>query len=184
MYHSGNKLINPALLFEKAGLQEKMHIADFGCGKTGQIVFPASQIIGDDGTIYAIDILQEDLNIINKRTKLNNKKNIHTIWSDVERVGKTSIPEKSLDMIFMVNILNHTTIINNPLDEAKRLLKKKAKIVIADWKHNHNIPIGPSEDRVVDFNKIIEWAQNNNFAIQEKFVAGKYHNGIILFRHD
>ena len=184
MYHSGNKLINPEPIFEKAGLHSKMHIADFGCGKTGQIVFPASKIIGSDGVIYAVDILQDDLESINKRAKLNKNPNIHTIWSDVEQVGKTSIPEKSLDMVFMVNLLNHIAEVDNPLNEAKRLLKEKARIVIVDWKRGHNLTIGPKEDRVVDFNKIADWAAANNFTVQEKFSAGKYHNGIILFRHD
>lgn len=184
MYHSGNKLIDPNQLFEKARLQSNMRIADFGCGKTGQIVFPASRVIGNDGLIYAVDILQDDLDIISKRAKLNGQTNIHTIWSDVERVGKTSIPEKSLDIIFMVNILSHITNTDNPLNEAKRLLKNKARIVIAEWKHNHNLSIGPTEDKIVDFKKITDWAQDNNFAVQEKFMAGKYHDGIVLFRHE
>ncbi|OGH59784.1 MAG: hypothetical protein A2725_02085 [Candidatus Magasanikbacteria bacterium RIFCSPHIGHO2_01_FULL_33_34] len=184
MYSSGNKLINPQLLFEKVRLQSNMHIADFGCGKTGQIVFTASKIIGENGIIYAVDILQEDLGIVEKRAKLNNQTNIHTIWSDVEQVGKTSIPAKSLDVIFMVNILNHTTNTDNPLNEAKRLLKEKARIIVADWKHNHGLSIGPTENKTINFEKIIQWANNNNFAVQEKFEAGKYHNGIVLFRHD
>ncbi len=184
MYHAGNKLINPAMIFEEAGLHSKMHIADFGCGKTGQIVFPASRIIGDDGMIYAVDILQDDLENVDKRAKMNGQSNIHTVWSDVELVGKTSIPEKSLDMVFMLNILHHVENINNVLDEAKRLLKPKARIVVVDWKPGSKLSIGPAQDKVLDFNKVADWAKQNNFTVQEKFTAGKYHTGMILFRHD
>ncbi|MEK7856546.1 MAG: hypothetical protein AAB288_10680 [Acidobacteriota bacterium] len=54
MYHSGHKLINPYLLFEKARLAPNMHIADFGCGDTGHLIFPAAKIIGEDGVVYAL----------------------------------------------------------------------------------------------------------------------------------
>ena len=68
-YHSGNQLINPQVLFEKAHLRPGAHVADFGCGQTGHLVFPASKIIGEKGVIYAVDILRDILAQIDKRAK-------------------------------------------------------------------------------------------------------------------
>jgi len=183
MYHSGNQLIDPKLLFTKVRLQENMHIADFGCGRTGHIVFPISRLIGEHGTIYAVDILKDVLDNITKRSREEGNINIHPIWSDIEKVGKTSIPEKSLDVVFLVNTLSHVSDVANVLNEANRLLKNKSRIIIADWKKS-NLPIAPKDEKLVDFEKIIKWANDNNFAVQEQFDAGQYHEGLVLFKHD
>lgn len=182
MYHSGNQLINPQLLFEKAQLRKNMYIADFGCGRTGHIAFPAAKIIGDYGMIYAVDIMKDVLENVLKRARMHNQTNIHTVWSDLEAVGKTAIPEKSLDVIFMTNALFHMKNKINVLNEANRLLKDKSRIVIVDWIEN-NLTIGPKGDQLVDFNQIKVWAQANNFTVQEEFPVGTYHNGIVLYKN-
>ena len=120
MYHSGHKLINPYLLFEKARLAPNMHIADFGCGDTGHLIFPAAKIIGEDGVVYALDILKEILASVDNRAKRENFTNVHTVWSDMEKVGAASIPAGSLDIVFFINSLFHCQNKANPLAEAKR----------------------------------------------------------------
>lgn len=182
MYHSGNQLLNPQLLFEKAQLRKGMYIADFGCGRTGHIVFPAAKIIGEHGMIYAVDIMKDVLENIIKRARLHNMGNIHTVWSDLEIVGKTSIPEKSLDVIFMTNTLFHMKNRINVLEEANRLLKDKSRMIIVDWIEN-NLTIGPKGEKLINFNQIKNWAQANNFVVQEEFPAGNYHLGVVLYKN-
>lgn len=183
MYHnSGNQLIDPQLLFEKAQLRKNMYIADFGCGRTGHIVFPSAKIIGDHGIIYAVDIMKDVLENIIKRARMHNMSNVHTVWSDLESVGKTAIPEKSLDVIFMTNSLSHMKNRLNVLDEANRLLKDKSRLVIVDWLEN-DLTIAPKGDRLVDFSQIKTWAQSKNFTVQEEFPVGNYHLGIVLYKN-
>lgn len=183
MYHSGNQLIDPQLLFRKTQLRKNMYIADFGCGRTGHIIFPAVKIIGEHGLIYAVDIMKDILENINKRARLHNIGNIHTVWSDLETVGKTAIPEKSLDIIFMINTLFHMQNKINVLNEANRLLKSKSRFIIVDWIAN-NLAIGPKGDKLVDFSQIKSWAQNNNFTVQEEFPVSAYHIGIVLYKNE
>lgn len=180
-YHSGNNMINQAVLFEKSRLRGGMHIADFGCGSTGHIVFRASQLVGTFGIVYAVDILKDVLESIQKRAADDGMVNIHTVWADVERVGKTAIPERSLDAVFLVNILVHTKDREAVLEEAMRLLKEKARLVIVDWARP-GLPFGPKEDQFIDFGKIKQWGKERGLAMQEEFDAGKYHKGMVLFK--
>lgn len=182
-YHSGNELVDPDLLFKKAHLQPGMHMADFGCGRTGHIVFPASKIIGKDGVIYAVDILKDVLQNINKRAKIENLTNLHTVWSNVETLGATAIPAKTIDVIFLVNILFHNKDVNPILNEANRLLKDKARLVVIDWNRS-TLPFGPTKEELVNFPDITAWGQKNNFNLQEEFKVGKYHTGLVLFKHN
>lgn len=182
-YHSGNQLLDPYLLFEKAHLQQGMHIADFGCGKTGHIIFPAAKVIGDKGIIYAVDILQETLAEVRRRAQLENLLNVHTVWADLERVGYTAIPERSLDVGFIINCLYQSQDRIGMLTESLRLLKEKARLVIVDWEKRCGA-LGPSDEQMVNFAEIKNWARGNNLFLQEEFKAGPYHKGLVFFRHD
>jgi len=182
-YHSGNHLVDPQLLFEKIQLRSGMHVADLGCGRTGHIVFPASKILGERGLVYAVDVLKEVLETIGKRAATSAIHNVHTVWSDVEQYGKTAIPDKSLDAAFYVNTLVQTDDHVTPLKEAARLLKDKARLLVVDWSME-GLPFGPEDGRFIDFDKILEWAKKNNFALQEDFSVGKYHRGLVFFRQE
>jgi ubiquinone/menaquinone biosynthesis C-methylase UbiE len=183
-YHTGNEMVDPYLLFEKAHLQPGMHVADFGCGRTGHIVFPGAMILGENGAMYAVDILKDVLQIIDKRSKLNNNLiNVKTVWSDLERVGATAIPEKSLDIVFVVNTLSQSNNRHAILEEAKRLLKEKSRIVVVDW-FKKGLSFGPEDDRFVDFENLKKWTRMHDLAVQEEFEVGKYHRGLVLFKQD
>lgn len=181
-YHTGNQLVDPKFLFEKCHLQPSMHVADFGCGRTGHITIPAASILGERGIIYAIDILKETLQLVEKRAQSAGLVNVHTIWSDVETVGATAVPAGTLDLVFLVNILSHVQKRTNVLEEAKRLLKEKARLIIVDWR-KAGLPMCPKEGQRVNFGEIIDWAKGHDFVVQEEFEVGDYHEGLVLYRN-
>ncbi len=178
-----NQLIDIDLLFQKAHVQPGMHVADFGCGRTGHIVYPVAHIVGKDGMVYAVDILKDVLETIYKGAQMNTKVNIHTVWSDLERAGMTAIPEGSLDAGFLVNMLDQSKNHEAILAEAHRLLKEKARLIIVDWVKKP-LAFGPTEDRFVNFDAIKQWAVANNFVLQEEFEVGPYHWGVVLYKQD
>lgn len=182
-YHTGNNLIDPYLLFEKARLRPGMHVADFGAGRTGHIVFPAGAIVGEIGVVYAVDVLKSVLESIKKRAGMEGRENIQTVWADFERSGGVSIPTKSLDAVFMVNVLFHATDCCSPLSEAARLLKDKSRIVVVDWMRRL-ANLGPTEDRMVNFPRIIAWAMDNGFGLQEDAAVSPYHRCLVLYKND
>ncbi len=175
--------LNPRELFEKVHLSAGMHIADFGAGRTGHLVFPAAKIIGDHGIVYAVDILQDVLAEIKKRAALNSFLQIQPVWADIERANGVGIPKQSLDMVFIVNVLHGAAAVNLVLAEADRLLKNKGRLVIVDWVKNIGA-VGPQTDKLLDFTSVINWAREQEYAVQEDFPVTKYSRGLILFKHD
>lgn len=182
LHHTGDQLIEPALLFQKAHMQAGMHIADFGCGRTGHIIFPALHIIGSGGVIYGVDILKEALESISRRAQIANVTNVHTVWSNIEWTGKTAIAERTLDVVFLINVLCHVENRHGVLEEAYRLLKDKARIVIVDWSDQSTLPMAPTEGGTIDFDNIVQWAQLRHMVVQESFEAGEHHRGVVLYK--
>ncbi|MFH1947575.1 MAG: methyltransferase domain-containing protein [Candidatus Magasanikbacteria bacterium] len=183
MYHSGNQMVDPYIIFEKARIVPGMHVADFGCGRTGHLVFPFAKLISDTGVIYAVDILKDVLENIKKRAQENGLINIQTIWGDLERDGGVAIPSRVLDIALVINTLVQTTNHIQVLDNILPLLKPKARIVVVDWVKKGLI-FGPSDDRFINFSEVKNWAKQNGLVVQEEFEAGKYHRGVVLYKNE
>lgn len=181
MTHSGNQLVDPYILFEKANLSPGMHMADLGCGRIGHVVFPGAMTVGELGLVYAVDVLKDVLENIRKRAAMENLLNVQTVWADLERAGKTSIPSKNLDVAFLINVLFQSKDKLAILDEALRLLKDKARLVVVDWARD-SLPFAPPKDKLVNFDEIKRWARSKGLVVQEEFSAGPYHKGIIFFK--
>jgi ubiquinone/menaquinone biosynthesis C-methylase UbiE len=183
MYHSGNQMVDPYILFKKAHIQSGMHVADFGCGQTGHIVFPCAKQLGNKGIMYAVDIVKDALEQIEKRARSHSFLNIHTVWSDIERVGHTAIPPKSLDTAFLVNTLVQVSDRHAVLDEVNRTLKDKARLIVVDWAKK-GLMFGPKDEKFVNFGDIEMWARQHNFVVQEIFDVGIFHQGMVLYKHE
>ncbi|MBU1895644.1 class I SAM-dependent methyltransferase [Patescibacteria group bacterium] len=181
MNHTGNQMVDPYLLFQKAQLQAGMHIADFGCGRTNHIVFPASPIIGDRGVVYAVDVMKNILENVKKNASISALHNIHPIWADLEKIGKTAIPDSSIDVGFLVNVLDQSNNRHAILEEIHRLLKDKARLVVVDW-YKKGLKFGPDDARFVDFEDIKRWSGLHGYALQEEFDVGPYHKGVVLYK--
>ena len=182
-HHSGNQMVDPYVVFEKARILSGMHVADFGCGRTGHMVFPVSKIVGEMGVVYAVDILKNVLEQVKKRAASSAILNIQTVWGDLERENGVAIPKKVLDVAFIVNTLvqtgNHVQVLDNVLP----LLKKKARVVVVDWAKK-GLMFGPSDDRFIGFGEVKSWAGKNGLAVQEEFELGQFHKGLVLYKHE
>ena len=65
-------------------------------------------------------------------------------------------PGKNLDVAFLINVLFQSKDKPAILDEALRLLKDKARLVVVDWARD-SLPFAPPKDKLVDFDEIKRW---------------------------
>ncbi len=182
-YHGGNQLVNIHRTLETAHVLPGMHVADLGCGRTGNVVFPLAQVVGEHGMVYAVDIMKDVLAEIDKRARLENFHNVFTVWADLEHPGGLTIPEGTLDIGFFVNTLFHFPNIEACLDEAYRTLAAKSRLVVVDWIKS-DLPFGPNDDQLIDFGRVEAWARSKGFAVQEHFQPGDHHAGVVFYKHD
>jgi ubiquinone/menaquinone biosynthesis C-methylase UbiE len=135
------KEIDPFRYLNEKGLKGGMVFADIGCGP-GFFVFPASEIVGKHGTVYAIDTQQEMLNELRKR---NPSKNVVTLRSE-----ETILPvdSTSVDIAIMVFVLHE---VHHPVDflmEVKRILKPSGRLIVIDWEKKVEEKGPPFEERL------------------------------------
>lgn len=177
----GNALINVNLILEKAEVGDRIKVADLGCGSSGHFIFPAADLVGKQGKVYAVDILKTVLEIINRRVKLENLSNIETVWSDIEIFGATKIEANSLDAALLMNTLYQSHKRAEIVRETTRMIKKGGKLIVVEWK-NVASPFGPPVEERVKKDLLQAAAKKFGLQIEEEFEAGDYHYGMVFIK--
>lgn len=175
----GNALLDVNFILKKVQVSEKSKVADLGCGASGHFIFPAADLIGRGGKVYAVDILRTVLESIGKRIKQDNIENIETIWSDLEVFGATKIESGSLDIALLINTLYQSRKRAEIIREAVRMLKKGGRLLVAEWK-NISSPIGPPIGARVKLDLLKTAAAKFGLKLEDEFEAGQYHYGVIF----
>ena len=94
------KFLDPAKVLQEIGLEEGMQVADFGAG-SGYFAFQASEMIGKNGNLYAMDVQKAVIDHLNKEIKHQGLTNFKTVWTDLEMVGHNPIPAGNIDLVLM-----------------------------------------------------------------------------------
>lgn len=109
---------------------KNLDLLDIGAG-TGYFSIPASQIVGNEGKIYAVDTSKEMLEELEQRTKQKNIKNIELIEGNNYN---TDIQDNTADYIFLSNVLHEVEdkllFLSNYLDK----LRPEGNIGIIEFK--------------------------------------------------
>ena len=90
--------VQPEKLMDAIGVKPGMVVGEAGAGE-GYFTFKLSRRVGETGKVYANDIVQRVLNVIEGRCKREGITNITTILGKVE---DPLFPENELDMVFMI----------------------------------------------------------------------------------
>ncbi len=139
---SGNALLDAAAILHGLGIKSKMHLADFGVGRTGHLVFPAARIVGEHGRVYGIDIDRKTLDMLEGRRRQYLVHNLQLVHGDIEQ-GGLDIKEHSLDKVFLVHTVGLIKRHPDLLNEIRRLLKEDGQLVVIDWRPEANHPVAP-----------------------------------------
>ena len=110
-------------------------IADLGSGGC-YFSFLFSNLVGEKGKVYALDINIDLLKYIDNQIKEKRIKNIETKLITEKEIN---LPENSCDLLFIRNVYHH---ISNPTKyfvNIKKILKENGKIAIIDYKKNKKI---------------------------------------------
>ena len=157
--------LNPKNLLIKAGFQENMILCDIGAG-TGVFTFPATEISNND--IYALEISDNMIELLTKRMIERNIKNLK-----IKKVDSSILPLNNLscDMVIMVTVMHELDNKELMIDEIKRILKQKGKLVIIEF-HKKKTPMGPPVDHRISEEYVEEIGNSNGLKTIEKFSLG------------
>ncbi len=117
-------------------------VIDFGCGP-GSYVEKASQLVGDGGKVYAVDVHVLAIRSINKKVKKKSLSNVVPVLSTGYPVD---IDSHSADVIYALDMFHHVKDARAFLEELNRLLKPSGALFI----ESGHQPLDKAKEKIVN----------------------------------
>jgi len=168
--------LNPELILQQLDLKPNMQVADFGCGH-GYFAIPLAKIV-TQGRVYAVDVLKEALEAVRSKAELEHINNIQTIRANLEILGSSKLPDKSIDLVLLANILFQSQKKEEIIKEAYRVLKDEGRLVIIDW--YAEAALAPKEGWLVAPSEIKTLTKKLGFELIREFDVDNQHYGLIF----
>ena len=139
---SSFKMHDPGIVFGELKLKEGDFFLDLGCGP-GDYSVDASGLVGESGTIYAVDRSESNIAELTQRAREEGLGNIRAMVSDITR--SLPVDDASVDVCLVATVLHIpyvTTRAEELCVEIHRVLKTAGRVAIIDC-HKESLPFGP-----------------------------------------
>jgi arsenite methyltransferase len=122
-------------ILKTLNIQPGQTIADIGSGG-GFFTFLFSHLVGEKGTVYAIDTNEEFLDYINNQAVENGLTNIKMVLATKD---VASISHHKVDLVFVRNVYHHLQNRIHYFTEVKQLLSPSARVSIIEYSRHGSI---------------------------------------------
>jgi ubiquinone/menaquinone biosynthesis C-methylase UbiE len=146
------------------GVKPGMVICDMGCGN-GFYTLKLAEMVGEDGIVYAVDIQQEMLRLLEARAEKTDVKNIQPILGSLI---DPRLPEGKLDLILCVDVYHEFSHPEHMLAAMRKSLKKDGRLVLVEFRQEDpKVPI--KELHKMSKKQVLKELQPNGFKLVEQF---------------
>jgi SAM-dependent methyltransferase len=137
---------------------------DMGCGN-GFYTLKLAEIVGEKGRVYAVDIQQEMLRLLESRAEKSDLKNIKPVLGSLI---DPHLPEGKLDLILCVDVYHEFSHPEQMLAAMRKALKKDGRLVLVEFrKEDPAVPI--KELHKMSKTQILKELEPNGFKLVEQF---------------
>jgi ubiquinone/menaquinone biosynthesis C-methylase UbiE len=114
-------------ILKEVGIKEGFHVLDFGCGPGGYLL-PLTKLTGKSGKVFALDTSPLAIRSVKNIIIRNHLPNVEIIHSDC----KTGLPDNSIDVALLYDVLHDLNHPDSVLKELHRVLKPHGILSVAD----------------------------------------------------
>ena len=154
---SSFELIDPNILTETLPIKPGSVVLDLACGKGAYSIF-LSEIVGEQGLVYAVDLWKEGLLLLEQEIENKNITNTMTILGDATK--NIDVDEYHIDLCLMSTVLHDFEEADQTdavLKQVKPLLKPNGCLAVIEFKKVEGPPGPPVKIRLSEneVNKIV-----------------------------
>mgnify|MGYP001592971675 FL=1 len=172
--------LHPERTMGRLGIRPGMIVADFGAG-TGYFSLPAARLVGESGKVYAIDVQKQAVDLVRSKANLEHLQNVETVWADLERPSGSHLPDASVDLVIVANILFQADAKAEVLAEARRIAKSGGRLAVLEWDQTP-FPAGPPAAMCISKPLARRLAEEAGFQLEKEFEAGTHHYGLLFVK--
>jgi len=120
---------DPYQVLDTAGLKPGQHVLEIGCGP-GFFTVPAAKIVGQEGSVCALDINPLAVERVRQKLESNGVANVTSVLADA---AETGLPDESFDLIFVFGFGHQVSDMTGVFAELHRLLKPGGVLSVEGW---------------------------------------------------
>lgn len=148
------KTVPPEQLLQLLPIERSDTILDLGAG-SGYFTIPAAQLL-TDGTVVALDVEQQMLDILRGRVEEQQLSNVEGIEGRLEAIP---LSDNSVDQVIASMVLHEAEPYTQGLSEIGRVLKPGGHLLCLEWEHkvselgpppSHRIPSEQMEQALIE----------------------------------
>ncbi|NWG09560.1 MAG: methyltransferase domain-containing protein [Nitrososphaerales archaeon] len=130
----------PDGIIKGSGIREGMTVMDLGCGP-GTYTIDVARSVGKDGKVYAIDIQKKMIEKLEKKLERKENNDIVNVVPKVAGAYDLPFPDDSLDLVYMISVLEEIPDKDRALREVHRVLKKNGILSISEFLLDPDYPL-------------------------------------------
>ena len=127
-------------LIERSGIKQGMTVLDLGCGSGAFTTFVA-RAVGKQGRVYAIDIQVAMLKQLERKLAKAENQDIENIELKQASAYQLPLEDGSLDLVYMVTVLEEIPDRGKALREIKRVLKPGGILSVTELLPDPDYPL-------------------------------------------
>jgi demethylmenaquinone methyltransferase/2-methoxy-6-polyprenyl-1,4-benzoquinol methylase len=117
----------PMKILKGADIVPGKVVLEIGCG-TGFFTIPAAQLIGDQGSLTAMDVVQESVDLVFNKIQEANLKNVRVVKGNAM---DTRLDSESFDNVLLFGVIPAPMLsLNRLLPEIHRILKVEGNLAV------------------------------------------------------
>jgi ubiquinone/menaquinone biosynthesis C-methylase UbiE len=164
---------DPRSHIDTLGLNPGDVVVDLGAG-SGSYALIVGEVVTPRGTLYAVDLNHDLLTRLKKDAIDKGLTNIDIVWGDIEIKNGVKLHDHIADALLLCNTLFMTEDKQGLLQEIKRLLKPRGKILVVEWSDSHS-GVGPHKDHVFPETAAKQLFIENGFTLSHLSDDTSYH---------
>ena len=126
------KWMQPAsLLIARSGIKKGGTVLEVGCG-SGAYTLDLARAVGNEGTVYALDIQQSMLDYVNQKLSKEQNRDIQNVKLVLGNAYKLPFNDQSIDAICMITVLQEIPDKQKALVEIARVLKQDGRAAVTE----------------------------------------------------
>ena len=170
----------PDKVIERSGIKPGMIVLDLGCG-SGAFTMPVARVVGEGGKVYAVDIQPAMLQQLERKLAKAENQDIRNI--ELKQASAYDLPfeDDTVDLIYMVAVLQEIPDRGGALREIRRVLKPGGILAVTELLPDPDYPLRSTtlnicqrEGFVVDDNLGNLWTYTVRFKkpLYKNFISG------------
>lgn len=174
---TGMTFVDPVSIIRKLELAPGSVVVDFGCG-AGYFTLEAAKAVGNEGKVYALDILPTALEAVASRAKVLGLENVEGKRVNLEKIGGSGLSSDSVDWVILKDMLfqnNNKEII---LQEIARILKQEGRVFLMEWMPQE-ILVGPQEGTRISEEDLRLLLEKMGLHPEQNIPAGDFHYALL-----